>query len=209
MWLPISTPVSAPAICNLHTHQHKVTHVPHPAEFWDFGHKLFGTTPDTFPARFFPGDIFDPAHLSCAPPLTSAPLTPRPHLPTLTSLNPLRGHVSAIHISAVFHLFSEGEQAQLARALAGLLSPEPGSIIFGLQSGRVEKGLRVEAGVPNSHGTQMFCHSPESWRELWEGVFPPGTVRVDADVRELERDDLKPVGDGAKFWVLTWCVTRL
>ena len=32
---------------------------------------------------------------------------------------------------------------------------------------------------------------------------------LDADVRELERDDLKPVGDGAKFWVLTWCVTRL
>ncbi|TBU34845.1 hypothetical protein BD311DRAFT_828054 [Dichomitus squalens] len=180
----------------------------HP-EFWDFGHKLFGTTQETFPARFFAGDVFDPTHLEPVAAFTSAPATPRPDLPTLTSLNPLRGHVSAIHISAVFHLFSEEEQVQLARSLAGLLSPEPGSIVFGLQSGRAEKGFRVEAGLPSSHGKQMFCHSPESWRELWEGVFPPGTIRVDADVRELERDDLKPVADGAKFWVLTWCITRL
>ena len=143
------------------------------------------------------------------PPFTSTPRTPRPNLSTLTSLNPLRGHVGAIHISAVFHLFSEEEQARLARSLAGLLSPQPGSMIFGMQSGRKEKGFRVEAGVPNSHGKQMFCHGPESWRELWEGVFPPGTVRVDADVWELKRDDLKPVGEDAKFWVLSWCVTRL
>ena len=78
-----------------------------------------------------------------------------------------------------------------------------------MQSGRAEKGFRVEAGVVNSHGRQMFCHSPQSWRELWEGVFPPGAVRVDADVRELAREDLRPVKEGAKFWVLTWCVTRL
>ncbi|KAI0719150.1 hypothetical protein C8T65DRAFT_61873 [Cerioporus squamosus] len=180
----------------------------HP-EFWEFGHKLFNSTQETFPARFFAGDVFDPAHLDLAPPFTSPPATTRPELSALTSLNPLRGHVSAIHISAVFHLFSEEEQVQLAHKIAGLLSPEPGSIIFGLQSGRAEKGFRVEAGVPNSHGKQMFCHSPESWKELWESVFPPRRIRVDADVRELNRDDLKPVGEGAKFWVLTWCVTRL
>ncbi|RPD58406.1 hypothetical protein L227DRAFT_505101 [Lentinus tigrinus ALCF2SS1-6] len=180
----------------------------HP-EFWDFGHKLFGTTQETFPARFFAGDVLTPAHLDLVPPFASPPTTPRPELSTLASLNPLRGHVSAIHISAVFHLFSEEVQVQLAHKLGGLLSPEPGSIIFGLQSGRAEKGFRVEAGVPNSHGKQMFCHSSESWTELWESVFPPGTIRVDADVRELDRDDLKPVAEGAKFWVLTWCVTRL
>ncbi|TFK93026.1 hypothetical protein K466DRAFT_594724 [Polyporus arcularius HHB13444] len=180
----------------------------HP-EFWDYGHKLFNSTQETFPARFLAGDVFDPAHLALVPPFTSSPAKSQPQLSTLTSLNPLRGHVSAIHISAVFHLFSEEEQVELAHKLAGLLSPEPGSIIFGLQSGRADKGFRVEAGVPNSHGKQMFCHSPESWTELWENVFPTGTIRVDADVRELNRDDLKPVGEGAKFWVLTWCVTRL
>ena len=170
---------------------------------------MFNSNQETFPARFFAGDVLDSSHLDLVPPFMSPPAKPRPELSTLTSLNPLRGYVSAIHISAVFHLFSEAEQVQLARKLAGLLSPEPGSIIFGLQSGRAEKGFRVEAGVPNSHGKQMFCHSPQSWMELWESVFPTGSIRVDADVRELSRDDLKPVGDGAKFWVLTWCVTRL
>ena len=160
---------------------------------------------------FLPGDIFDPAFLEPTAPVYAAPSTSAPTLSTVRTLTELRGHVSAIHISAVFHLFAEDEQVRLAHLLGGLLAPEPGSIIFGLQSGRAEKGLRVEAGVPNSHGRQwqMFCHSPESWKELWEGVFPEGTVRVDADLKELERDDLKPVGEGARFWVLTWCVTRL
>ncbi|KAI1797518.1 hypothetical protein LXA43DRAFT_1088618 [Ganoderma leucocontextum] len=127
---------------------------------------------DIHPARFLAGDVFDPAHLERVPPFTFTPAAPRPHLPTLNSLNPLRGHVSAIHVSAVFHLFSEEEQVRLAHSLAGLLSPESGSTIFGLQSGRAEKGFRIEAGVPNSHGRQIFCHSPESWKELWEDVFP-------------------------------------
>ena len=82
----------------------------HPrSEFWDYGHKLFNTTQETFPARFIAGDVFDPAHLETVPPFTTSSDAPRPHLPTLTSLNPLRGHVSAVHISAVFHLFSEDE----------------------------------------------------------------------------------------------------
>ncbi|PIL30912.1 hypothetical protein GSI_07081 [Ganoderma sinense ZZ0214-1] len=180
----------------------------HP-EFWDFGHRLFKSTQETFPARFFAGDVFNPEHLETVPPFTSPPTTPRPHLPTLNCLNPLRGHVSAIHISAVFHLFGEEQQVRLAHSIAGLLSPEPGSIIFGMQSGRAEKGFRVEAGRPTSHGGQMFCFSPETWREMWENVFPKGTIRVDANLKEVERPDLKPVSEDARFWLLTWCVTRL
>lgn len=165
---------------------------------------------------FVAGDAFDPAHLEIVSPFYSPPDTPVPDLRTLTSLNPLRGHVSAIHASAFFHLFDEEKQFQLARALAGLLSPESGSMILGAHGGRKEKGFRVETGTA-LHSTYtdapMFCHSPESWTELWDGqVFDQGTVRVDVFLHETQRKDLEGapgIVPGAKFHVLVWSVTRL
>ena len=158
-----------------------------------------------------PGDAFDPAHLAVAPPLTAAeaPTTPAPPLVGLTSLNPLRGRVSAIHASAFFHLFEEEQQLHLARALAGLLSPEPGSLILGAHGGRPVKGLRVEMFRPNSHGVTMFCHSPESWVEMWETVFGKGTVKVEASLTEVERKDLIHLTEETRFYLLVWSVTRL
>lgn len=46
-------------------------------------------------------------------------------------------------------------------------------MIFGAHGGREEKGLRVEAIQQGSkrRDAHMFCHSPESWKELWEEVF--------------------------------------
>ncbi|KAI1797519.1 hypothetical protein LXA43DRAFT_877015 [Ganoderma leucocontextum] len=181
----------------------------HP-EFWDLGHKLFRSTPETFPVPFLPGDAFDPAFLEATGPFYSPPSEPRPDLSTITSLNPLRGHVSAIHASAFFHLFDEEKQLQLAKALAGLLSPEPGSMLLGAHGGRPEKGLRVEMSRSNSHGITMFCHSPESWVELWDGqVFEKGTVKVDAGLVEIKRPDLTHVSEETKFYFLWWSVTRL
>ena len=146
------------------------------------------------------------------PPFYAPPETPVPNLSTLTSLNPLRGHVSAIHASAFFHLFSEEKQLELAKALAGLLSPEPGSLILGAHGGRPEKGERIEYRRPSSHGNRMFCHSPESWIEIWDGqVFRKGTVKVDARLVEVERRDLDQLAlaEQAKFYLLVWSVTRL
>ncbi|KAI0358976.1 hypothetical protein OH77DRAFT_1420491 [Trametes cingulata] len=185
----------------------------HP-EFWELGHKLFKSTPETFPVPFIPGDAFDPKHLETVPPFYSPPTTPVPHLPTLTSLNPLHGHVSAIHASAFFHLFTEEQQARLARSLAGLLSPQPGSMILGSHVGRQEKGLRFESGQPSSIRTApMFCHSPESWRELWDGeVFKKGTVKVEAILQERDGRDLEGMPGfipGTKIYLLIWSVTRL
>ncbi|PIL22771.1 hypothetical protein GSI_15465 [Ganoderma sinense ZZ0214-1] len=154
----------------------------HP-EFWELGHKLFKSTPETFPVPFIPGDAFDPAFLRPTAPFTvsNPPRHPRPDLATLTSLNPLRGHVSAIHASSFFHLFDEERQAQLARSLACLLSPEPGSMLLGAHRGLVEAGVRKEVRRGNASTIQLFGHSPESWKELWDGqVFEKGTVKVDA-----------------------------
>ncbi|KAH7889087.1 hypothetical protein F5I97DRAFT_1803283 [Phlebopus sp. FC_14] len=173
----------------------------HP-EFGQLGHKLFNTTPKTYPGHFIPGDIFDPAMLSIVEPFKAAPsVQEEPKLTSLTSLNPLQGRTSVIHAANFFHLFSEAKQWHLARGLAGLLSPEPGSIICGSHWGLHEKGTMLERLFGSN--VEMFCHSPESWRELWEEtVFSKGQVKVDTMLIEHNME-------GYKFWYMGWSVKRL
>ncbi|KAF7969206.1 hypothetical protein HWV62_27999 [Athelia sp. TMB] len=171
-------------------------------DFWDMGNELYIAP---FPVPFVEGDVFDPAHIEPTPPLYAPPSAPPPALGALTSLNPLRGHVSAIHASSLFHLFDEAPQRKLAHALGALLSPEPGSVIFGSHNGLRERGFKTGARRAN-----VFCHSPESWAELWDGgVFEREKVRVDAEIREHERRD--PAKGDQPFVVLwlVWSVTRL
>ncbi|KAJ3551506.1 hypothetical protein NM688_g4664 [Phlebia brevispora] len=145
-------------------------------EFWEMGHKLFKSTPESFPVPFIAGDAFDPKFLAPSPILSVLPTAPLPRLNTLTSLTPLVRCISAIHASAFFHLFSEEKQLQLAKSLASLLLPEPGSIIFGEHVGMPQKG-----NLEDKEAHDMFCHSPESWKEMWETqVFEPGQAKVDA-----------------------------
>ncbi|TFY61379.1 hypothetical protein EVG20_g7083 [Dentipellis fragilis] len=180
------------------------------AQFWEFGHELFRTTPETFPVPFIPGDIFSAKHLTQVPPFTHPPTEPRPDLTTLISLNSLRGHASAIHAAAFFHLFSEEKQVELACKFAGLLSPEPGSIMFGDQIGLPEQGW-FEDRISGS-GWKLFSHSPESWKALWDGmVFPKGTVEVHAVLSEVPvREKVRLDGFKEKMLpILQWCVTRL
>lgn len=169
---------------------------------WDFGHVLFRSTSETFPAGFVVGDAFDDAVIAPHAPFTDPPASLHLDLRTLTSLTPLHGRVSAVHASRFFHLFTEEQQIDLARRLAGLLDPRPGSIIFGAHSGLAKKGIFIGDFCPPT-----FCHSPESWCALWgEEVFPKGTVRVEA------RFDAWPeinhvYGDECRNMV--WSVTKL
>ncbi|KZT74813.1 hypothetical protein DAEQUDRAFT_742273 [Daedalea quercina L-15889] len=188
----------------------------HP-EYWDLGHRLFRTTSKKFPASFLGGDAFDPDFFRMAPPLESPPEGPPPTPATLSTLTPLNGHVSIIHVSSVFHLFDEEQQLELARKLAGLLSPLPGSTIIGLHVGRAEKGLRTEGQVTRS-GNYMFCHSPDSWKELWDGtVFQKGKVEVKASLltpdellgREAAERGGLTSGRSVAQNLLVWSVTRL
>ncbi|KAG1823536.1 uncharacterized protein BJ212DRAFT_688031 [Suillus subaureus] len=174
-------------------------------ELWNLGHELFKSTPETFPAHFVGGDAFNPEILAVAPPASMQTVgVPAPNLSNLTSLNPLRGCVSAIHATAFFHLFKEDKQLHMARALAGLLSAQPGSIILGVHTGAQEKGVvnQVYRGVE----VDMFAHSAESWTAMWDGeVFEKGTVKVDAQFREISEG----VGGGERYPLLYWSVTRL
>lgn len=180
-----------------------------PAEdFWKYGHELFKSSPDRFPASFVAGDAFSPELIQPCEPFYEKPSTARPgNLQTLQSLSPLQGHVSVIHASSLFHLFNEEKQATLAKRLASLLSPRPGSIIFGSHGGLPEKGTRFE--LPNH---PMFCHGPESWRALWDGqVFKKGTVRVDVRLKLMEKSGVQVFSEDedSKFYLLIWSVTRL
>jgi hypothetical protein len=140
-----------------------------PIVFWDLGHKLFRSTPQSFPATFIHGDILDPSFLAIAAP-GSGPSSPVLNLQTLTTLTPLHYRVSAIFAGAFFHLFPSAEkQRYIARALAGLLSPERGSIILGVHGGL--PGEEARFWEPEGTSYRMFCHCERSWREMWEGVF--------------------------------------
>ncbi|KAJ3574692.1 hypothetical protein NP233_g1603 [Leucocoprinus birnbaumii] len=148
---------------------------------------------NTFPAGFVGGDIFKNETIEPSKPLYADPSTVRPvNLKDLRSLTPLQGHVSVIHASSVFHLFNEELQTTLAKRHCGL----------------VEKGWRSFSLTQ----WRMFCHSPETWKALWEGqVFKEGSIRVEVVLDPLEISPLEIFGEekGTKCYLLVWSVTRL
>jgi len=173
--------------------------------FWDIGHKLFRTTPETYPAKFLAGDVFDEAHLSLAPPIPSGP---PPLVASVNTLTELRGHISAIFASCFFHLFNEEKQFELSKRLAALLDPRPGSIIFGAHSAMPAKGECRTTYM------SMFCHSPESWTQMWEEqIFEKGQVKVSTVLKEWKmdrrRERVVPADEGTKFYWLAWSIERL
>ncbi|EMD35851.1 hypothetical protein CERSUDRAFT_52912 [Gelatoporia subvermispora B] len=180
--------------------------------FWNLGLKLFMSNPETFTVPFIPGDVFDLNFLKPVAPFYTAPDTLRPDLHALTSLTPLLGHVSAIHAGMLFHLFDEEKQTHLAHAVAGLLSPEPGSLIFGSHVGKPQKGTQMLMWPESS--MLMFCHSPETWEAMWDGqVFNKGTVKVEAvlkplDAKERARLEMEVEGD-VQLYNMLWSVTRV
>ncbi|KAH9933311.1 uncharacterized protein B0H18DRAFT_870613 [Fomitopsis serialis] len=174
--------------------------------FWRLGHELFNSSPETFPSTFIAGDVFDPVFLETHPLPKATPDDSVPKLDTLTSLNPLQGRVSAIHASAFFHLFAESKQRELARAVAGLLSPDPGSLILGVHAAAPEKGIRRAAGGEKPF--ELFCDSPESWKEMWEGIFEPGTVKIETELKEMP-NSAQSTGIDMQFWEMSWSVTRV
>ena len=177
------------------------------AGFWDMGHKLFRTTPETYPAKFLVGDAFDDAHLC---PTAPVPSGGSPLVASVTTLTELRGHISAVHASSFFHLFDEEKQFDLAKRIGSLLDLRPGSIIFGSHGAMPVKGQR------QGSFRKAFAHSPESWTELWEEqIFERGQVKVTTTLVEVdmvaERADriLPLVVEGHKPHWLFWSIERL
>ncbi|KAG1750826.1 hypothetical protein EDB19DRAFT_1825069 [Suillus lakei] len=170
-------------------------------EFLVLSHELFRTTPTSYPGCLLPGDVFDPAFLSIAARPEDVSSAPAIDLSSLKSLNPLHGRISAISATRFFHLFNEEKQLHLARALAGLLSAQPGSVICGYQVGTLEKGI-ITANISGSRH-QLFSHSPQTWTSLWDGeVFEKGSVKVETELEEVEIHEVQ-------FLMMRWSVIRL
>jgi hypothetical protein len=166
------------------------------------GHKLFRTTPETYPAKFLAGDVFDDEHLCITAPVPSGAPPPVASVNTLTEF---RGHISAVHASFFFHLFVEEKQFELAKRLGALLDPHPGSIIFGWHSGMPKK-TQGSSAFP-----KMFCHSSESWTRMWEEqIFKKGQVKVNAILMEMDvaRGRVVPTKGEIKYHWLVWSVER-
>ncbi|KAN0087679.1 hypothetical protein V8E55_006300 [Tylopilus felleus] len=190
-------------------------------ELWDIGHLLFHSSPQSFPATFVAGNAIDPAFLSPFP--GGAELPAEVNLANIRTLNDLRGKVSVIWAASFFHLFSERNQRQLAHAFGSLLSPESGSIIFGSHIALPNKG--VFADKISDKDVRMFCHDPESWKEMWVGrstaqgttgrdpadnpgdfngaVFPPDRVKFESTLIQVNSEGESGV------WLLVWSITRL
>ncbi|KAI9725801.1 MAG: hypothetical protein M1828_002430 [Chrysothrix sp. TS-e1954] len=103
------------------------------APFFDLGYDLFRDR-STLQAHLFASDIFkyDPNSTSGTHPLA-----------------PLTDTVSIIHASSFFHLFDRPDQVQLACLCVALLIKQPGSLVFGRQTGNYNPG--VITGHP-AHG---------------------------------------------------------
>jgi len=142
------------------------------------------------------------------------------NLSNIKTLNDIRGRVSVIWAAALFHLFSEKNQRQLAHALGRLLSPESGSIIFGAHIASDNKGTMVDES--SEKNVRLFYHNPDSWKELWVGkstdqtirpvdqtggldtaVFSPDSVRVESRLTSVKSSSC----DGA--WLFLWSITRI
>lgn len=189
-------------------------------EFWEFGHVLCRSTPESFPVTFLAGDALDPEFLS--PILYEVETRPPLDLARNRTLNALKGKCSVISARSFFHVFDEVQQYQLAHALGSLLSPEKGSVIFGSHAGNTEKGLVAHKKIAGKEST--FFHSPSSWEELWcetsladprggmarwgedtleRPVFLFGEVRVETSLKFASS------GSGMQGYYMDWSVTRL
>ena len=98
-------------------------------------------------------------------------------------------------MSFVFHLFSAEKQASLVHAVAALLSPAAGSIVFGTHVGLPKQGTIREEMLGMT--VEMYCHDPESWKKLWEDAGPFNTEAI---LEEVE-------GPNGKGWMMVWSAT--
>ena len=95
------------------------------------------------------------------------------------------GRISAIVEKTPVNSSTEEKQLHVAKALAGLLSAQPGSVICGYQVGTLKQG-KANATVIRGSNHQSFTHSPKTWSSLWDGeVFEKGSVEIETELVEL------------------------
>ncbi|EFP83235.2 hypothetical protein PGTUg99_008842 [Puccinia graminis f. sp. tritici] len=165
----------------------------HP-EWRDLGHQLFKDGNEALP--FYLGDILQVKTLNDSPSSEARPVL---DLRDLQDLNKLKGRVSFISANQLFHLFSKGDQKELAERCGRLLSHEPGAAIFGTQLGLPEEKLETY---------KLYLHSPESWERMWKEVLGENIlVTVKLEEADTEHSYHSFSGVESLYW-LYWSVAR-
>ncbi|KZV86573.1 hypothetical protein EXIGLDRAFT_222229, partial [Exidia glandulosa HHB12029] len=163
-------------------------------DWFTLAKKLF-TAPNLPNVKFLAGDVFNDDFLSLAP----------PGLHNSGGLNAHKGSIRFVYTCSVFHLFQEETQKEFARRLTRLLDDTPGATIFGSHGGKKVKGFREQGPTKE----KMFCHSPESWKEMMAGVFEEQGKAVvqEAKIVQVQRPHH---GTTSGFTdVLVWSATLL
>ncbi|KAB8224868.1 hypothetical protein BDV33DRAFT_187854 [Aspergillus novoparasiticus] len=127
--------------------------------FMDLGYELFRDK-ETLKARFYAVSVFEEDFLS-----------------------QWHGKIGIIYVGAFLHLFDIEKQGFVVAQLVKLLRKRPGSIVFGRNLGADQGG----AFGMKKLGWDVFRHSRETMRLLWEGA-PEGDWRVDAELMEYRSE---------------------
>lgn len=62
----------------------------------------------------------------------------------------------------------------------------------------------------NAAGDRMFCHSPESWREVWENkIFKGFPIKMETQFHTSDFDLYGNVSIGDVEYFLVWSIVRL
>ena len=151
-------------------------------EFIDCGHELFQDA-DTCKIRFFATNIFDLQ-------FPAAPVAPNNDLSIIARLEDLTGQITHCYLGALFHLFEEEKQYDLAKRVATFVKPSPGTIIFGRHEvSPDEPKILNDLGMPSMASVLLlrivllvaltdyvvdsgrFGHTTDTWKDLWTKVF--------------------------------------
>ncbi|KAL8662118.1 MAG: hypothetical protein Q9202_005010 [Teloschistes flavicans] len=111
--------------------------------FFSISHDLFRDSPDSLPARFSRGDVFDEKQ---------------------EIWRELEERMDVIHASSFFHLFGLLQQKRIAGLTSRLARPVDGSLVLGLQV--AAKGEAEDIPV-FSEELPTFCQSAETMQAMW------------------------------------------
>ncbi|KAF2751876.1 hypothetical protein M011DRAFT_491389 [Sporormia fimetaria CBS 119925] len=128
-------------------------------EYIKLGYKLFCDR-DTLKAKFITANILDD---------TSA-------------LADLKGNFDIIFTGSFFHLWDYEGQVKVSKVVADLLRPQSGSMILGRQVGAITATQLGTANV-TSGKMDMFQHSDESFKAMWERISQETGVQYAVDTR--------------------------
>ncbi|KAK3112009.1 hypothetical protein LTR53_012151 [Teratosphaeriaceae sp. CCFEE 6253] len=137
--------------------------------FLDGGYDLFDDR-DTFDARMIAGDFFSPSAVE---------------------LGLEEGGYDMLHAASFYHLFSRAEQVEALTKSLRLLKPQPGSMVFGRQSGVEKPGVLKH---PATRSGEMYRHDVESWQTLMEEVVAGAGVRAVCECEGYESGNTQMAG---------------